>query len=85
MSNDKKLVKLYATWCGPCKVLTVRLNKLNLGDNLISIDAESEEFKKSNYPKPKMLPTVYVVNENNEILETIEGVQQAQVYLDALN
>lgn len=79
----KKLIKLEASWCGPCKVLGIRLKKLNLGDRLESLDGESEEFKNSGYPKPKSYPTILVV-EDDVIIETIEGVQDGQVYLDAL-
>lgn len=80
----KKLVKVYAEWCGPCKVLDTRLKKLNLGDQLVSLNVESEEYKESGF-STKALPTVFVVDENNEVIEKITGVQDKQVYLDALS
>lgn len=82
----KKVVKMYAEWCGPCKILGRRLDKMQLGDRLISVnsDSKSDEPEKLGFPRPKALPTLYIINDNNEILETIEGLATPEAILKAL-
>lgn len=82
---SKKLVKIEASWCGPCKVLDRLLKQLYLPEGqIIKLDVESEEFEKSGFPKPRTIPTVHVVDENNEILQTISGMKDISVYREAL-
>lgn len=79
----KKLIKVYATWCGPCSALTAQLKSLDLTeDQLQSIDVESEEY--NNFPhKAKTLPTVFVMD-GDDLVETISGVKRGNIYLEAL-
>lgn len=81
----KKLVKIGASWCGPCKVLDIKLKQLYLPDDrLIKLDVEEESFKSSGFPLPRNIPTVHIVDAENNIIETFVGTHDVSTYREAL-
>ena len=83
-----KIVDFWATWCGPCKMVLpiidelkdeykdkVEVHKFDVDDNA-SLAGEFGIMS---------VPTVLLVNENGEIVETLTGFNPKQVYVDKLD
>ena len=78
-SNVPVLVDFYATWCGPCQMMSPILEQVNshLKDRLkvVKIDTEKYANLASQY-QIQALPTL-VLFKNGQPIERIEGVMQA--------
>lgn len=72
-----KLVKVGATWCGGCKALDVQLKQLDQIE-VISLDAEKDFEKIEKLPKVRNLPTLFVMNDDEEVLHTWVGLVRAK-------
>ncbi len=83
-----KLIDFWATWCGPCKMILpiidelsddykgkVEVHKIDVDDNA----ALAGEFGVMS------VPTVLLINEEGEIVETVTGFNPKKVYVDKLN
>jgi len=47
-NGEDFILKMYATWCGPCKQLTEELNKITTDVSIYEFDVESDiNFSKS--------------------------------------
>lgn len=80
------VIKIWATWCGPCKLLGPVLEKVEEdceeGVNFFSIDAD----KFPNYPSIlniTTLPTVIIIVDG-VIEESITGLSPVSVYKEAI-
>lgn len=77
-----KLLKFYATWCGPCKGLTMTLNGM---DNLpvaleeIDIDQNMDMARKYNV---RSVPTLVLVNEDGTEVNRGVGMLSEQQILE---
>lgn len=81
-----KLIKFYADWCGPCKVLAPTIEKivkeqLTLEYESVNVDHQPDRAQDFNI---KGIPAVVIIQDNGTVSNTIMGVQPEQVYLDAL-
>ena len=81
--NEDKLtvVKYFANWCGPCKVLTPILEDVvkNYGDinvGEVNIDTNMALAQKDGI---RGVPTV-VFYKNGQVLDKMDGLQQALAY-----
>jgi len=78
-SNVPVLVDFYATWCGPCQMMTPILEQVgaNLRDRLqvVKIDTDKYPNLASKY-QVEALPTL-VLFKDGQPAERIEGVLQA--------
>ena len=78
-SNVPVLVDFYATWCGPCQMMSPILEQVNshLKDRLkvVKIDTDKYGNLASQY-QIQALPTL-VLFKNGQPIERIEGVMQA--------
>lgn len=71
---DLKLIKIGAEWCGGCKVLDSQLNHLSTDVEIVSLDMEKDYDEIHEYPVKIMnLPTLLVIDQNNEILHRWVG------------
>ena len=81
------LVDFYATWCGPCQMMTPILEQVgaNLRDRLqvVKIDTDKYPNIASKY-QIEALPTL-VLFKNGEPAERIEGVLQAPQLIQHLS
>ena len=86
-SNVPVLVDFYATWCGPCQMMTPILEQVgaNLRDRLqvVKIDTDKYPNLASKY-QIEALPTL-VLFKNGQPAEKIEGVHQAPQLIQHLS
>ena len=85
-SNVPVLVDFYATWCGPCQMMSPILEQVNshLKDRLkvVKIDTDKYGNLASQY-QIQALPTL-VLFKNGQPIERIEGVMQARQLIQHL-
>lgn len=72
--NGKVLVDFFATWCGPCQMLSQVLEKISEEDNStkivkINVDEATELAMKNDV---EVVPTMILYN-NGEIVDRVEG------------
>ncbi|MCC0179585.1 thioredoxin [Waterburya agarophytonicola K14] len=86
-SNVPVLVDFYATWCGPCQMMTPILEQVgvNLRDRLqvVKIDTEKYPNLASKY-QIEALPTL-ILFKDGQPAEKIEGVHQAPQLIQHLS
>ena len=86
-SNVPVLVDFYATWCGPCQMMTPILEQVgaNLRDRLqvVKIDTDKYPNLASKY-QVEALPTL-VLFKDGQPAEKIEGVHEAQQLIQRLS
>lgn len=73
ISNNKVLVDFYATWCGPCKMLSLVLEKFDVNSEIDTIKVDIDEC--SNLTKEYNIfsvPTL-IIFENGKELKRISG------------
>lgn len=68
-----KLLKFYADWCGPCKQQSKLLKDFPIEVQSINIEEEEELTEKYNV---KNLPTLILVDDNNNELTRFHGLTQ---------
>lgn len=73
ISPDKTLLDFYATWCGPCKMLSLVLEKIEKEQiiNIEKIDVDESKKLASEF-KIYSVPTLILV-ENNKEVKRISG------------
>lgn len=67
-----KIIKFQASWCGPCKVLSETLSTMSLPFVLEEVDVD-EDTESAIVYGIRGVPTMLLVDENNNILERIVG------------
>lgn len=79
-----KLIDFYATWCGPCKVLSKKLDDFKACD-VLKIDVEDEENEDlvEKY-QIKSVPTLVLVDDNFEQLHVWHGLQDVNKLNDEI-
>jgi len=78
--------KFYATWCGPCKVLTPLMENVkskfnNVNFENIDIEVQYEVAQKYYV---RSVPTV-IIEKNGVEVQRFTGVQSEMTYINALN
>ena len=75
----KKIIKIGAEWCGPCKALEPIFQKISRMDEFKdaefkSIDAEDDEaLELVDKFQVRNVPTILVLNDNNELIDKMIG------------
>lgn len=72
----KKLLKFYSKTCGPCKVMSRNLEKLdNTKVEIHEIDiAEEENNELVDKYKVRVVPTIIILSDNEDILAEFKGI-----------
>ena len=80
------LIDVFATWCGPCKMITPMLSKLaaTLGERVRVVKLDSDkEGELSSELRVSALPTLIFLRDGKEV-HRLEGVPNGQGALEAL-
>lgn len=77
--NGKVLVDFFATWCGPCQMLTPVLEKIDEEENEIKIVKINidEETKLAIENGVEVVPTLILYN-NGKIVKRLEGYRDEE-------
>lgn len=80
-----KLVKAYATWCQPCKGLTVTLNEIDhpLVEKMEELDVDVQIPRAQKYGI-RSVPTLLLIDENDEVMGRLVGSQSKDRILNFL-
>lgn len=68
-----KLIKLYADWCGPCKVLEKMLVESNVEHENVNIDSPDGEGLSLKY-NVRAIPTMLVLDDDGNLLRKMTGL-----------
>lgn len=81
----KKILKFYSPTCGPCKVMSRSLGTLE-GVEIQDVDItdEANELLLDEW-KPKTVPTIIVLGENNELLGEFKGIIPIEKIKEVIN
>ena len=84
-NNQKILVDFKAKWCGPCKVLIPRLEKIeqeypSVNFVMIDIDTDMESILDMGI---RAVPTVLIMD-GESLIERINGLQSEDIYKQAI-
>lgn len=77
-----KVVKVFATWCGPCKMLAPITDELSKEYEVYEIDADKNKDLVKGIGV-KGLPTLFMMN-GKKIVETFEGYVDEETLRDYL-
>jgi thioredoxin 1 len=80
----KTILYFTASWCGPCKALAPRMEKLAGQINYRKIDVDSNQDMSIKYGV-RNVPSLVLVDEKGTELNRMVGVQQDQEILNFYN
>ena len=70
-----KILKFYADWCGPCKVLTKSFESAGIEHTPVNADENEELCTKYNV---RNLPTVVAIKDSGEEVRRFTGIKSAK-------
>lgn len=68
-----KLIKLYADWCGPCKVLESMLRECGIEHESVNIDSPDGEGLSLKH-NVRAIPTLLILDENDNLVRKMTGL-----------
>jgi thioredoxin 1 len=80
-----KLVKLSATWCGPCSALSATLQGVNhpLVESMENVDIDKQLDRAMKY-RVRSIPTMVIVDEEDNVIRSLNGNQPKDKILEFL-
>lgn len=82
-TETTRLLKFYATWCGPCKILEKRLKEMKIP--YMNIDVETNEgAEMAEKYKVQSVPTLIVVTQTGIALRRLTGAVSTEQLKDFL-
>lgn len=80
-----KLVKLSATWCGPCSALSATLQGVNhpLVESMENVDIDTQLDRAMKY-RVRSIPTMVIVDEEDNVIRSLNGNQPKDKILEFL-
>lgn len=69
----KKILKFYSESCAPCKVMSNKLKGLDVEVKDIDI-ADGDNIDVCNKYSIRTVPTIIVLDENDELVSTFKGI-----------
>ena len=85
--EGKVLVDFWATWCGPCQMLTPVMEELSTElegkVKIVKVNVDEEQDLSSQY-NVSSIPTVILFNKG-QIIDTLIGFKQKENYIEAVN
>lgn len=78
-----KILKFYTTYCSQCKQQTKLLEGFTEAE-IVEIDCDENEDRVDDYDV-KSLPTLVLLNDNNEVVSKFVGITKPEVLKDAIN
>lgn len=74
-----KLLKFQASWCGPCKMLSMTLSGMDVPYDLVEVDIDETPMKAASY-NVRSVPTLIIVDdEGNEIRRASGALRENQL------
>lgn len=73
ISNNKVLVDFYATWCGPCKMLSLVLEKYDVSSDIDIIKVDVDECPNLSKEYNIFSVPTLIIFENGKELKRISG------------
>jgi len=78
-----KVIKFYATWCGPCKAYAPVFNKVaeELGNDVefVDIDVDQDTSGLAAEYKVMSIPTTVVIKEGNNVSRKTGGMSENEL------
>lgn len=71
--NNIKIVKLYADWCAPCKVLERMMRDLDIKHENVNINSPDGEGLSIKHDV-RAIPTLLVLDENDNLIRKMTGL-----------
>lgn len=80
------VMRFTAPWCAPCKMLAPVIQGLaqefpNVIFETVDVDNNPDMAQHFNV---RSVPTVLIINDKDEVLHTLVGVQPRQIYIDVI-
>lgn len=76
--KEKVLVDFYANWCGPCKMITPELEKVESDVKVLKVDVDEFEELAREYGIMS-IPTLILFNEGKEVKRTIGFIDKEKI------
>ena len=82
LNSDKKvLVDFYATWCGPCKIISPIIEEVakeNSGVKFVKVDIDANQELAEKY-EVVYIPTLVVIENGKEITKSVGAISKEEI------